>query len=109
MRNGKLMVNYNNYSLENMLAASVDFQKAYPAYRQAEVHELRSREYARLDEQKQVYLDYTGSGLYAISQLKQHSALLAKGVFGNPHSVSELLTQKSITCSPFSAISGLST
>ena len=45
-----------------------------------------AREYARLDKQNQVYLDYTGGGLYAASQLRQHMALLNEGVFGNPHS-----------------------
>lgn len=34
-----------------------------------------------------MYLDYTGGGLYAESQLRMHSELLRKGVFGNPHSV----------------------
>ena len=33
-----------------------------------------------------VYLDYTGGGLYAESQLARHRALLAGAVFGNPHS-----------------------
>ena len=47
---------------------------------------LRAREYARLDAQDHVYLDYTGGGLYAESQLRQHQDLLRAGVFGNPHS-----------------------
>ncbi|MBN1484797.1 MAG: aminotransferase class V-fold PLP-dependent enzyme, partial [Chloroflexia bacterium] len=33
-----------------------------------------------------VYLDYTGGGLYAESQLQQQLQLLQGGVFGNPHS-----------------------
>ena len=49
--------------------------------------ELRRRDYARLDAAGQVYLDYTGAGLYADSQLAEHLALLRGGVFGNPHSV----------------------
>lgn len=68
-------------------AAYEQFLKEYPTY--AETHildELRQTEYRRLDEQKQVYLDYTGGGLYAESQLKTHFALLQKSVFGNPHS-----------------------
>jgi selenocysteine lyase/cysteine desulfurase len=40
-----------------------------------------------LDKQKQVYLDYTGGGLYADSQLQQHMMLLQENVFGNPHSL----------------------
>ena len=47
---------------------------------------LRAREYARLDALDHVYLDYTGGGLYAESQLRQHQDLLRAGVFGNPHS-----------------------
>jgi selenocysteine lyase/cysteine desulfurase len=52
------------------------------------VNELRARDYARLDRAGQVYLDYTGGGLYAASQLRDHQRLLADGVFGNPHSSS---------------------
>ena len=51
------------------------------------VAELRRTEYARLDAAGHVYLDYTGSGLYALSQLEEHQALLRAGVFGNPHSL----------------------
>ena len=63
------------------------FRKKYPAYKNTlSLDDLRDREYARLDEQNQVYLDYTGSGLYATSQLQQHHELLEAGIFGNPHS-----------------------
>jgi molybdenum cofactor sulfurtransferase len=63
------------------------FLKAYPRYAETQaVDELRRREYARLDEDEQVYLDYTGGGLYAESQLRQHQELLRTHVFGNPHS-----------------------
>jgi selenocysteine lyase/cysteine desulfurase len=48
--------------------------------------DLRAREYARLDESGQVYLDYTGSGLYGSSQLRWHRDWLAGRVLGNPHS-----------------------
>ena len=47
---------------------------------------LRAREFARLDLLDQVYLDYTGGGLYAMSQLLAHQEMLRDGVFGNPHS-----------------------
>ncbi|NJD09450.1 MAG: aminotransferase class V-fold PLP-dependent enzyme [Gemmatimonadetes bacterium] len=50
--------------------------------------DLRAREYARLDERGHVYLDYTGSGLYARSQVERLTALLHDEVFGNPHSLS---------------------
>src|SRR5690242_18771204 len=48
--------------------------------------ELRALEYARLDRSGEVYLDYTGGGLYAESQLREHLDLLGGAVFGNPHS-----------------------
>jgi selenocysteine lyase/cysteine desulfurase len=49
--------------------------------------ELRATEYARLDESGQVYLDYTGGGLYADSQIAEHLGALRASVYGNPHSV----------------------
>ncbi len=48
--------------------------------------ELREREFSRLDAEGHVYLDYTGSGLYAESQIRRHADLLTHRVFGNPHS-----------------------
>jgi molybdenum cofactor sulfurtransferase len=54
--------------------------------------ELRQAEYARLDAGGHVYLDYTGAGLYARSQLEEHMALLHDRVFGNPHSVNPTST-----------------
>jgi molybdenum cofactor sulfurtransferase len=49
--------------------------------------ELRRTDFARLDAGGHVYLDYTGAGLYAESQLEEHLDLLRHNVFGNPHSV----------------------
>src|SRR6266550_4745288 len=72
---------------EQMESAIAAFRQAYPAYDStSKLDELRATEYARLDRQGHVYLDYTGGGLYADSQLREHMALLADGVFGNPHS-----------------------
>lgn len=48
--------------------------------------ELRTREFARLDECGSVYLDYTGSALYAESHLRVHEEFLKHHVLGNPHS-----------------------
>jgi molybdenum cofactor sulfurtransferase len=63
------------------------FLKAYPEYSTTEsLDHLRVREYSRLDAASQVYLDYTGGGLYAESQILQHHRLLSEHVFGNPHS-----------------------
>jgi molybdenum cofactor sulfurtransferase len=50
------------------------------------IDDLRATEYARLDIGGHIYLDYTGGGLYAESQLHRHNRLLAEHVFGNPHS-----------------------
>ncbi len=47
---------------------------------------IRRREFDRLTESGIAYLDYAGSALYGASQLRAHHALLARGVFGNPHS-----------------------
>lgn len=47
---------------------------------------LRGQDYVRLDNLNHVYLDYTGGGLYAQSQLQKHMEMLLNGVYGNPHS-----------------------
>jgi selenocysteine lyase/cysteine desulfurase len=65
------------------------FLAAHPDYEATRaLDELRQREFSRLDEQGHVYLDYTGSGLYAASQVEGHAATLLAAVFGNPHSAS---------------------
>ena len=43
-------------------------------------------EYGRLDADRHVYLDYTGGGLHAASQIDAHAELLRTSVLGNPHS-----------------------
>src|SRR4051812_19815222 len=50
--------------------------------------ELRRTDYSRLDAQGHAYLDYTGGGMYADSQVRAHADLLVNHVLGNPHSVS---------------------
>jgi len=65
----------------------VSFLKAYPTYPTTHIiDDLRATEYARLDLGGHIYLDYTGGGLYAESQLRRHNKLLSEHVFGNPHS-----------------------
>ncbi len=66
------------------LAAFLEAHPGYPAT--GSLDGLRLREYSRLDANSQVYLDYTGGGLYAESQILQHHRLLSEGIFGNPHS-----------------------
>lgn len=75
------------YDPDQYHAAYNDFLERYPSYRQTTIlDEWRQTEYGRLDDQKQIYLDYTGGGLYAVSQLQQHMTLLQNNVLGNPHS-----------------------
>ena len=63
------------------------FLAAHPGYKStAGLDELRAREYPRLDSMGQVYLDYTGGGLYADIQVETHLHLLKAAVYGNPHS-----------------------
>ncbi len=70
-----------------MAAALGDFGRRYPAYAgTAVLDDMRAREYTRLDSTGHIYLDSTGGGLYAESQLTRHRELLAGAVFGNPHS-----------------------
>jgi selenocysteine lyase/cysteine desulfurase len=67
--------------------AEAAFRAAYPAFAETTIlDELRATEYARLDRAGHIYLDYTGGGLYAESQVKAHMDLLLGGIFGNPHS-----------------------
>jgi molybdenum cofactor sulfurtransferase len=69
--------------------AYAEFLARYPQYRST-VHldALRAAEYERLDEHGQIYLDYTGAGLHAASQVRQHAELLNRHALGNPHSAS---------------------
>jgi len=74
-------------NLDGMPAAFEAFRRVFPEYdRTHHLDEIRATEYTRLDRQGQVYLDYTGGGLYARSQLLEHVTLLSDEVFGNPHS-----------------------
>jgi selenocysteine lyase/cysteine desulfurase len=64
-----------------------DFLADYPAYRATgKLDELRATEYAYLDKGRHTYLDYTGSGLAAATQLSAHVDRLHGGCYGNPHS-----------------------
>ena len=64
-----------------------DFLTKYPTYSKTRaLDDLRASDYSRLDSTDQVYLDYTGGGLYADSQVRKHQEILLRGVFGNPHS-----------------------
>ena len=64
-----------------------DFYAAYPEYASTSLlDKLRATEYSYLDEGEHVYLDYTGAGLAARSQILAHAARIRSGCYGNPHS-----------------------
>jgi molybdenum cofactor sulfurtransferase len=50
------------------------------------MHEVRTREFGRLDESGHVYLDHTGAALYPDSLVRAHAEFLRGSVLGNPHS-----------------------
>ena len=75
-----------SYAASGYAAALEAFKRDYPSFDLDALAALRAQEYSRLDTYGHVYLDYTGGGLYAQSQLDDHMALLREGVFGNPHS-----------------------
>jgi selenocysteine lyase/cysteine desulfurase len=63
------------------------FIESHPDYLETiGIDELRESEYTRLDNLGHIYLDYTGGSLYPESLVRRHADLLAKNVFGNPHS-----------------------
>ncbi len=65
------------------------FLQEHPAYSETSALDaIRASDYSRLDAQDQVYLDYTGGGLHAASQVREHAQMLSDQVLGNPHSVS---------------------
>jgi molybdenum cofactor sulfurtransferase len=65
------------------------FLDSHPDYATTSaLDDLRQSDYGRLEAQGTVYLDYTGGGLHAASQIREHVELLSGQVFGNPHSAS---------------------
>src|SRR5215467_11451047 len=81
------MIHSEISQLEPLEVALTAFHQQYPTFATTRVlDELRATEYARLDRQKHVYLDYTGGGLYAECQLREYFQLINDQVFGNPHS-----------------------
>lgn len=73
---------------ESLPEEETRFVRDHPAYASTAVlDQIRRVDFARLDRTGQLYLDYTGGGLYADSQVREHLRLLESGVFGNPHSI----------------------
>jgi selenocysteine lyase/cysteine desulfurase len=77
----------NRYEPDQMADGYAAFAASYPSFDRTRVlDEWRQTQYSRLDAKKQIYLDYTGGGLYSKSQLDEHMQLLRASVLGNPHS-----------------------
>jgi selenocysteine lyase/cysteine desulfurase len=86
IREDPVMTTFSNKLLP-LEAAKATFQQDYPEFEATRrLDELRASEYAGLDRLGHIYLDYTGGGLYAESQVRSHMELLLQNVFGNPHS-----------------------
>lgn len=75
-------------SITNRQGSSYErFIERYPRYAAtARIDRLRAEEYPLLDREGHVYLDYTGSGLYGLCQVREHERFLSSQVMGNPHS-----------------------
>lgn len=77
--------------------AQARFEACCPEYQTTRaLDDLRASEYARLDRLGQVYLDYTGGGLYSDRQVQAHQDLLLNHVYGNPHSTNP--SSQAMTC-----------
>jgi molybdenum cofactor sulfurtransferase len=80
-----MSINNKNPGVVEAYAAFLEHQPDY--LKTTHIDTMRDREFSRLQKTGSVYLDYTGSGLYGESQVRDHLALLQKHVFGNPHSL----------------------
>ena len=84
-------------SSPHLKSALAEFLQAYLAFQTTSyIDDFREREFSCLDEQRHIYLDYTGGGLYADFQILEHTDTLRNRVSGNPHSTepaSEVATE----------------
>jgi selenocysteine lyase/cysteine desulfurase len=62
------------------------FGRRWPGYASELLDADRRDDFARLDRHGDVYVDYTGAGLYPESLVRAHADRLTAGTFGNPHS-----------------------
>ncbi|MCE7996635.1 MAG: aminotransferase class V-fold PLP-dependent enzyme [Roseivirga sp.] len=64
------------------------FLSDFPDYASTtDIDQLRDVDFKKLDEQKHVYLDYTGGHLFGESQVIKHQEFLSSTILGNPHSI----------------------
>ena len=70
-----------------METAYNSFLKDFPGHNHSHIlDELRLQDFARLEKQQHIYLDYTGGAPYPDSLVRSHAILLQQLVLGNPHS-----------------------
>jgi selenocysteine lyase/cysteine desulfurase len=80
------MPEHRDYQQEDLATALARFCDENPGYDAAAIALLRAEGYERLDRLGHTYLDFTGGGLYADSQVSAHHDQLRDHVLGNPHS-----------------------
>jgi selenocysteine lyase/cysteine desulfurase len=85
------------YDPDGRAKAEAVFAEFNPSFSETAIlDDQRATNYGRLDAAGAVYLDYTGGGLYAQSQLDEHLALMRDTVYGNPHSVNPTSTAATV-------------
>ena len=79
--------------------SEADFLGRFPEYAEtAFLDDVRAREFRRLDDTQEIYLDYVGAHLYPHSLVQSHAEELCGAVYGNPHSSSPAATRASASC-----------
>jgi hypothetical protein len=85
----KLVDFYHSLFHRDSHRAYLSFLRAYPEYKLTQpVDSLRKREYKRLKQSDEVYVDYMGASLYPESLIRFNSTFLRRAVLGNTHSSS---------------------
>jgi len=67
----------------------LSFLRLYPEYKLTwPIDTLRKREYERLKQTNEVYMDYMGASLYPEGLVRSNSTFLCQAILGNTHSFS---------------------
>lgn len=75
-------------------AEFASFLAKYPIYMETgALDRLRQSDFARLENAREVYVDYMGGCLWPKSLVSGHAAILEEGLFGNTHSDSPWYVQ----------------